>query len=81
MLRLLTSVSGHEHISSIAKALAGSASLSAVAPADYACTHCAPPTIASELAELGLPVQVRELVLNYSPMSRGITDAVTNRYA
>lgn len=37
--------------------------------------------IASELAKLGLPVHVRSLVLNYSSMSRGITDAVTNLYA
>jgi len=38
-------------------------------------------TVGTELARLGLPVHVRSLVLNHSPMSRGITDAVYNRYA
>ena len=33
------------------------------------------------LARLGVPVHVRSLVLNHSPQSRGITDAVYNRYA
>ena len=38
-------------------------------------------TVGTEMAKLGLPVHVRSLVLNHSPMSRGITDAVYNRYA
>lgn len=38
-------------------------------------------TVGTELARLGLPVHVRALVLNHSPMSRGVTDAVYNRYA
>ena len=37
--------------------------------------------LGTELARLGLPVHVRSLVLNHAPMSRGITDAVYNRYA
>ena len=35
----------------------------------------------SELARLAVPLHVRSLVLNHSPQSRGITDAVYNRYA
>jgi integrase len=38
-------------------------------------------TVGTEMARLGLPVHIRSLVLNHSPMSRGITDAVYNRYA
>jgi len=38
-------------------------------------------TVGTEMAKLGLPVHVRSLVLNHAPMSRGITDAVYNRYA
>lgn len=38
-------------------------------------------TVGTELARLGLPLHVRSLVLNHSPASRGITDAVYNRYA
>jgi integrase len=38
-------------------------------------------TVGTEMARLGLPGHVRSLVLNHSPMSRGITDAVYNRYA
>ncbi|MCZ7593726.1 MAG: site-specific integrase [Hyphomicrobium sp.] len=38
-------------------------------------------TVGTGMAQLGLPVHVRSLVLNHSPMSRGITDAVYNRYA
>lgn len=38
-------------------------------------------TVGTQLARLGLPLHVRSLVLNHSPMSRGITDAVYNRYA
>lgn len=38
-------------------------------------------TVGTEMARLGLPVHVRSLVLNHSPISRGITDAVYNRYA
>jgi integrase len=38
-------------------------------------------TVGTELARLGLPIHVRSLVLNHSPLSRGITDAVYNRYA
>jgi hypothetical protein len=30
---------------------------------------------------LGMPENVRALVLNHSPRSRGVTDAVYNRYA
>lgn len=38
-------------------------------------------TVGTEMARLSLPVHVRSLVLNHSPMSRGITEAVYNRYA
>lgn len=38
-------------------------------------------TVGTELARLGLPVHVRALVLNHSPQSRGVTEAVYNRYA
>ena len=38
-------------------------------------------TVGTEMARLGLPVHVRSLVLNHSPMSRGVTEAVYNRYA
>jgi integrase len=38
-------------------------------------------TVGTEMARLGVPVHVRSLVLNHSPQSRGITDAVYNRYA
>ncbi|MFN3625456.1 MAG: tyrosine-type recombinase/integrase [Hyphomicrobium sp.] len=38
-------------------------------------------TVGTGMARLGLPVHIRSLVLNHSPMSRGITDAVYNRYA
>ena len=38
-------------------------------------------TVGTELARLGLPLHVCSLVLNHSPQSRGITDAVYNRYA
>jgi len=38
-------------------------------------------TVGTQMAKLGLPTHVRSLVLNHSPMSRGITDAVYNRYA
>ena len=38
-------------------------------------------TVGTEMARMGLPVHIRSLVLNHSPMSRGITDAVYNRYA
>jgi integrase len=38
-------------------------------------------TVGTELARLGVPLHVRSLVLNHSPQSRGITDAVYNRYA
>jgi integrase len=38
-------------------------------------------TVGTELARLGVPLHVRSLVLNHSPQSRGVTDAVYNRYA
>ena len=38
-------------------------------------------TVGTQMAKLGIPVHVRSLVLNHSPQSRGITDAVYNRYA
>ena len=38
-------------------------------------------TVGTELARLGVPAHVRALVLNHSPESRGVTDAVYNRYA
>jgi integrase len=38
-------------------------------------------TVGTGLARLGVPVAVRALILNHSPQSRGITDAVYNRYA
>lgn len=38
-------------------------------------------TVGTEMARLGLPVHVRSLILNHSPQSRGVTDAVYNRYA
>jgi integrase len=38
-------------------------------------------TVGTELARLGVPVHVRSLVFNHAPRSRGITDAVYNRYA
>ena len=38
-------------------------------------------TVGTEMARLGLPLHVRSLVLNHSPMSRGVTEAVYNRYA
>ena len=38
-------------------------------------------TVGTEMARLGLPVHVRALVLNHSPKSRGVTEAVYNRYA
>ena len=38
-------------------------------------------TVGTQMAKLGLPTHVRSLVLNHSPHSRGITDAVYNRYA
>ncbi len=38
-------------------------------------------TVATETARLGIPVHIRSLVLNHSPQSRGVTDAVYNRYA
>lgn len=38
-------------------------------------------TVGTEMARLGLPVHVRSLVLNHSPQTRGVTDAVYNRYA
>jgi integrase len=38
-------------------------------------------TVGTQLAKLGMPTHVRSLVLNHSPMSRSITDAVYNRYA
>jgi integrase len=37
-------------------------------------------TVGTELARMGLPVHVRALVLNHSPQTRGVTDAVYNRY-
>lgn len=38
-------------------------------------------TAGTEMARLGVPEHVRSLVLNHSPLSRGVTDAVYNRYA
>ena len=38
-------------------------------------------TVGTEMARLGVPVHVRSLVLNHSPSSRGVTEAVYNRYA
>jgi integrase len=38
-------------------------------------------TVGTELARLRIDVSVRKLVLNHSPRSRDITDAVYNRYA
>ena len=38
-------------------------------------------TVGTEMARLGIPVHVRSLVLNHSPRSQGITEAVYNRYA
>lgn len=38
-------------------------------------------TVGTEMARLGIPVHVRALLLNHSPMTRGVTDAVYNRYA
>ncbi len=38
-------------------------------------------TVGTELARLGIPLHVRSLVLNHSPQSRGVTEAVYNRYA
>jgi integrase len=38
-------------------------------------------TVGTEMARLGIPLHVRSLVLNHSPQSRGITEAVYNRYA
>lgn len=38
-------------------------------------------TVGTEMARLGIPVHVRSLVLNHSPQSRGVTEAVYNRYA
>ena len=38
-------------------------------------------TVGTEMARMGLPVHVRSLVLNHSPQTRGVTDAVYNRYA
>ena len=38
-------------------------------------------TVGTQMASFGLPTHVRSLVLNHSPHSRGITDAVYNRYA
>jgi integrase len=38
-------------------------------------------TVGTEMARMGLPVHVRALVLNHSPQTRGVTDAVYNRYA
>lgn len=38
-------------------------------------------TVGTEMARLGLPAHVRALVLNHSPQSRTVTDAVYNRYA
>ena len=37
--------------------------------------------VGTEMASIGLPVHVRSLVLNHSPQTRGVTDAVYNRYA
>ena len=38
-------------------------------------------TVGTELAHLGVSRDVRALVFNHSPQSRGVTDAVYNRYA
>jgi len=38
-------------------------------------------TVGTEMARLGVLSHVRSLVLNHSPRSRGVTDAVYNRYA
>jgi len=38
-------------------------------------------TVGTQLAMLRVPLHVRSLVLNHSPHSRGVTDAVYNRYA
>ncbi|MBL8884954.1 MAG: tyrosine-type recombinase/integrase [Hyphomicrobium sp.] len=38
-------------------------------------------TVGTEMARLGVPLHVRSLVLNHSPQSRGVTEAVYNRYA
>lgn len=38
-------------------------------------------TVGTELARLGVARDVRALVFNHSPQSRGVTDAVYNRYA
>lgn len=38
-------------------------------------------TVGTEMARLGIPLHVRSLILNHSPQSRGVTDAVYNRYA
>jgi integrase len=38
-------------------------------------------TVGTQLAREGVPLHVRSLVLNHSPQSRGVTDAVYNRYA
>jgi integrase len=38
-------------------------------------------TVGTEMARLGIPLHVRSLVLNHSPQSRGVTEAVYNRYA
>jgi hypothetical protein len=37
-------------------------------------------TVGTGMASLGLPTHVRALILNHSPQSRGVTDAVYNRY-
>ncbi len=38
-------------------------------------------TVGTEMARLGVPLHIRSHVLNHSPSSRGVTDAVYNRYA
>lgn len=38
-------------------------------------------TVGTEMAKLGMPTHIRALVLNHSPQSRGVTDAVYNRYS
>ena len=38
-------------------------------------------TVGTELARLGIDVNVRKLVLNHAPRSRDVTDTVYNRYA
>lgn len=38
-------------------------------------------TVGTEMASMGLPVHVRALVLNHSPQTKSVTDAVYNRYA